>query len=156
MSSIIFPRFCGLTRSQQVGSETILQSEAPNWVYGYDTRPGTWTRILPEREGVSGRVVEEPLPRYAHQVVYDPNTKMVFLHGGNAGIGGSGMERSERGSGSTGGGTDGDDDEGAGPSRVREGGSGDAKDAEQARRLDDFWCMKLKRFVKLGFPSFSG
>lgn len=39
--------------------------------------------------------VEEPLPRYAHQVVYNPITKAVYMHGGNAGIVGQ-MERNRR------------------------------------------------------------
>jgi hypothetical protein len=145
-----FLRFCGLTRNQQVGSETVLQSKAPNWVYRYDTRPGKWTQILPEREE-GGRTVEEPLPRYAHQVVYDPNTKMVFMHGGNAGIGGAGMERNERASGGSSG-TDGDGEEGAGTSGEKEGGSGDGKEQGKERRLEDFWCMKLKRSVFLESP----
>jgi hypothetical protein len=28
--------------------------------------------------------VEEPCPRYAHEVVYNPKTKLVHLFGGNA------------------------------------------------------------------------
>jgi hypothetical protein len=82
-------------------------------------------------------VVEEPLPRYAHQVVYDPNTKMVFMHGGNAGPGGTGMERSERLNVGV---TDVDGEDNAGPSGARES-------AGKERRLDDFWCMKIKRSV---------
>lgn len=61
--------------------------------------------------------VKEPLPRYAHQVVYNPCTKAVFMHGGNAGLMGQQLER-------------GREDESA-----------------KERRLDDFWHMSLIRFV---------
>lgn len=121
-------RFCGLTRSPQVGSTTTVASEAPNWVFRYDPRPGSWTQILPQLMYTSGthdtsgslhavEKVEEPLPRYAHQVVYNPRTKTVFMHGGNAGMVGQQLER----------------------------GRGD--DSGKERRLDDFWRMTLIRFV---------
>src|SRR5438477_10573574 len=106
----LFFRFCGLTRKQQAGAETICQSKAPNWVYRYDIRPGKWMQILQEGENRDGRMVEEPTPRYAHQVVYDTKTKTVFMHGGNAGIGVGGMERREMSS-STGSGMDGEEGE---------------------------------------------
>ena len=61
--------------------------------------------------------VEEPLPRYAHQVVYNPRTKIVFMHGGNAGLVGQQLER------------------------------GREDDSAKERRLDDFWQMSLIRFV---------
>ncbi|EIW83449.1 hypothetical protein CONPUDRAFT_89328 [Coniophora puteana RWD-64-598 SS2] len=94
--------FCGLTRAQQTSPLTVLRADAPNWVYTYasPTRPGVWTQILPEvpggfrgAEGAEGggdgegRTIEAPLPRYAHQVVYDEGTNTVFMHGGNAGEG---------------------------------------------------------------------
>lgn len=118
--------FCGLTRSPQVGSTTTVASEAPNWVFRYDPRPGSWTQILPQlmytggTHDTSGSLhavekVEEPLPRYAHQVVYNPRTKTVFMHGGNAGMVGQQLER----------------------------GRGD--DSGKERRLDDFWRMTLIR-----------
>ncbi|KAF9467401.1 Muskelin N-terminus-domain-containing protein [Collybia nuda] len=97
---------CGLTRSPQSGSVTTLPSESPNWVFRYEPRPGKWMQVLPvdpeavERDDLDDdflNEVEEPLPRYAHQVVYNPITKTVFMHGGNAGIVGQ-MERNRRNS----------------------------------------------------------
>lgn len=77
--------------------------------------------------------MDEPLPRYAHQVVYDEGSKTVYMHGGNAGLGKSNEEGMERGGGSDG--AEGDVD-----GRVAmEGGSGE-------RRLDDFWSMTLSRY----------
>jgi len=68
---------------------------------------------------------EMPGPRFAHQVVYSPNTKSVFLHGGNAG--------------------EGDGPIGDGSRSVQEEKAGSTY---KERRLDDFWRMELKRFVR--------
>jgi hypothetical protein len=158
------PRFCGLTRAQQSSALTVLRSDTPNWVYQYTqpSEPGKWTQILPEPEpesrvGGDGEPSEVPLPRYAHQVVYDEGTKRVYMHGGNAGEG-RGMDEEEKeneevvageGNGGgenarTGGDGDGDGDGGNG------GGSGNGgMEEERPRvremRLDDFWVMKLIR-----------
>ncbi|KAG2073978.1 hypothetical protein BDR04DRAFT_1126925 [Suillus decipiens] len=120
--------FCGLTRAQPGCALTILRADTPNWVYQYThpSKPGKWTKILPEviREG--GEPAEVPLPRYAHQVVYDEGMKRVFMHGGNAGEVNTQVEDVEtevEGSG--------DEDR---PSRV-----------SKETRLDDFWTMKLLR-----------
>ncbi|KAK0210441.1 Muskelin N-terminus-domain-containing protein, partial [Desarmillaria ectypa] len=111
--------FCGLTRAPHAGSLTVLPSEPPNWVFRYHSRPGRWVKVLPEQqERKSRHPCQEPVPRYAHQVVYDPSTKTVFMHGGNAGITGA-MERA----------VDGND--------KQEGG--------KETRLDDFWRMNLVR-----------
>ncbi|KAG5643379.1 hypothetical protein DXG03_000993 [Asterophora parasitica] len=131
---------CGLTRSQQAGAITTVASEAPNWMFTYDERPGSWTQILPHPPAASkgsirqgpGPVkssnlragaheneeveIEEPVPRYAHQVVYNPHTKTIYMHGGNAGVVGEALERA---------------------------GGGDKKGREE--RLDDLWGMTLKR-----------
>ena len=65
--------------------------------------------------------LDEPVPRYAHQVVYDSTSKTAFMHGGNAGMGpGGSMERS-----------------------INMGD--DKNDVEKDRRLDDFWKMTLVR-----------
>jgi hypothetical protein len=113
---------------------TVLQS-GPNWTYRYDTRPGKWTQILPEPEDAYGndgrRTIEEPLLRYAHQVVYNSKTQTIFMHGGNAGIGGGGMEQRNTLDGNT----EDERDEDA--------------EGSKERRLDDFWCMRLKRLASL-------
>lgn len=114
-------RLCGLTRSR-VGSssKTELRSDIPKWVYRYDKQPGSWVRILPDPELLERRKPgDRPRPRYAHQMVYDPKTDVVFMHGGNGGV----MVEGE---------ADRDEEE------VRE---------EDENRLDDFWMMKLKRCV---------
>lgn len=72
---------------------TTIVSEAPNWMYSYDSTPGTWTQILPRPSHVMPpsstdeiHTVDQPQPRYAHQVVYNHLTRTVFLHGGNVGV----------------------------------------------------------------------
>ncbi|KAG5639027.1 hypothetical protein H0H81_007640 [Sphagnurus paluster] len=97
---------CGLTRSQHAGALTTLAAEAPNWMFSYSSCPGTWTQILPQPPAHQGPFTndgdvvhaEEPQPRYAHQVVYNPHTKTLFMHGGNAGFAGE-MERAGGGRG---------------------------------------------------------
>ncbi|KAF8893559.1 Muskelin N-terminus-domain-containing protein [Infundibulicybe gibba] len=106
--------FCGLTRAPQLAARTALPSEILNWVYRYHPRPGRWTQILPEADPT---LAPEPVPRYAHQVVYNPRTRSVFMHGGNAGE----VELQNGGD----------------VPREEEGG--------RAKRLDDFWHMTLKR-----------
>ncbi|OJA09261.1 hypothetical protein AZE42_02024 [Rhizopogon vesiculosus] len=132
--AIIDPRlkeiyvFCGLTRSQPASSRTGLHTDTPNWVYQYThpSKPGKWTKILPEAIKEGGELTEVPRPRYAHQVVYDEGTKCFFMHGGNAGdvsAVAEEMEPEEEGGG--------DEDR---PRRV-----------VKETRLDDFWTMKLSR-----------
>ena len=88
-----------------------------------------------------------PLPRFAHQVAYNPFTRSVFLHGGNAG------NFSESGGSST-------TTKGAGVkgSRDADGDNIEPEDGREVsvagvkeRRLDDFWRMELKRSVGLFF-----
>ncbi|KAG1725427.1 Muskelin N-terminus-domain-containing protein [Suillus paluster] len=120
--------FCGLTRSQPTCALTSLRADTPNWIYQYThpSRPGKWTKILPETIQEGGEPVEVPLPRYAHQVVYDEGTKHVFMHGGNAGeVSALAEEIETEGEGS------GDEDR---PRKVL-----------KETRLDDFWTMKLLR-----------
>lgn len=72
----------------------------------------------------------EPLPRArsAHQVVYDPMTKTVFLHGGNPGLSmGTVRVRTSNALGDSG-----------GSGEPSGSGSGET-------RLDDFWSMTFKR-----------
>ena len=186
-------RFCGLTRAQQSSALTVLRSDAPNWVYQYTNpaQPGKWTQILPEvvpETSVVGRGGEHgydkgrvrigrgevggqgeslvPLPRYAHQVVYDERTKKVYMHGGNAGegrgLGGEEKENDEaRVSSGTGGGARGGEAEGGGGDGTEDGNwaEGEAgREEERPRpglretRLDDFWVMDLVRCV-LAFGS---
>jgi len=65
--------------------------------------------------------MKEPLPRYAHQVVYNPRTKTVFMHGGNAGVVGQ-MERKRVGT-----------------------GNGVSEDEGKEQRLADLWEMRMTR-----------
>ncbi|KAJ7451722.1 Muskelin N-terminus-domain-containing protein [Mycena galericulata] len=85
-------------------------------IFRYSPPPGRWDLVLP---APGSPPPEEPQPRFAHQVVYDPTTRTIFMHGGNAGI----KAATE-------------DDEGA---MVDEGVQ------EKDRRLDDFWQMTLLR-----------
>lgn len=82
---------------------------------------------------------ELPLPRFAHQVAYNPKTKTVYLHGGNAGGGGFVSDNTK---------ADGD-------AVIADASNDQHKDApkeNKERRLDDFWRMQLKRFVV--FPQY--
>jgi hypothetical protein len=141
-------RFCGLTRATNHTSQSVLQTKAPNWVFRYDTKPGTWTQILPNPPVSAGVQPAEPQPRYAHQVVYDPGRKMVFLHGGNAGNGcrrrlvtvnedGYEDERYEG---------DVDMDDRDEERRERRDKEREGEDLEKENRLGDFWCFTLKRY----------
>lgn len=189
-------RFCGLTRAQQSSALTVLRADAPNWVYQYThpSQPGKWTQILPEvisfSEMLSGGSGEHehgvergkgrmgrgevghieplvPLPRYAHQVVYDERTKKVYMHGGNAGEGRAhGGEEKENEEARVGGGAALGTSAGTGASTRREAeggggngngdGDGDGNSAGgehegskpgllRETRLDDFWVMDLVR-----------
>jgi len=131
--------FCGLTRfshSIPCGMpESVVSSQAQamlrdsllDWVYRYDSRPGKWMRSLriPEQPAR-----QRPRPRFAHQVVYNPRTRTVFLHGGNAG------ESKDKSIHAV--------DDAAGEQREDEQLT-DAKDDDLLERLDDFWKMNLKR-----------
>lgn len=108
-----------------------MQLRSSNWIYQYSPRPGRWTEITPSPADGEQRGDENcedfPLPRYAHQAVYDPTTKTVYIHGGNAGI----SESLEK---------DGDEDDGE-KERERE------NKEDKIRRMDDFWSMTLVRQV---------
>ncbi|KAJ6521911.1 Muskelin N-terminus-domain-containing protein [Mycena vulgaris] len=87
-------------------------------IFRYSPPPGKWDVILPAPGDADGLPPDEPPPRFAHQVVYDPTTRTVFMHGGNGGI------RDAK-----------EEDENA---MVDEGEATDS-------RLDDFWQMSLTR-----------
>ncbi|KAJ3773011.1 Muskelin N-terminus-domain-containing protein [Lentinula raphanica] len=66
-------------------------SEPSIWLYRYSSRPGKWEKIdaLEEHHRVSTpssspqvSTRRTPPSRFAHQVVYDPNSKTLYLHGG--------------------------------------------------------------------------
>jgi hypothetical protein len=113
-------------------------------VYRYGTRPGKWTQILQKTsEGHDqADVVEEPQPRYAHQVVYEEGSKTVFMHGGNAGLASGnndGMERAASSSRLEDSAVDGD---GVGSAKLDDGSEAQG---QKEKRLDDFWSMTLER-----------
>ncbi|KAG2135782.1 Muskelin N-terminus-domain-containing protein [Suillus clintonianus] len=128
--------FCGLTRAQPASALTSLRADTPNWVYQYThpSKPGKWTKILPEPIQEGGEPVEVPLPRYAHQVVYDEGKKRVFMHGGNAGEVSAPAEDVEPEVEASG------DEE-----RPRSGEEDRPSRVLKETRLDDFWTMKLLR-----------
>lgn len=70
-----------------------------------------------------------PQARFAHQVVYNPKTKTIFLHGGNAG--GAPLVDASRSARET------DAD------AIIVDASDDSSGTKE--RLDDFWRMELKR-----------
>ena len=105
------PSFCGLKRSR---TTLVPRLDGEHWVFRYSSRPGTWTRTQP----ALGHPDSVPHARYAHQVVYDSQTRTAYLHGGNAGR------------------------------LLESGTLGDhvhGDDALAEQRLDDFWSMSLSR-----------
>jgi len=76
-------------------------------------------RILPGTSALQDGHTEEPQARYAHQLVYDPKTDQVFMHGGNGGF------TSE-----------------SSPKQTKQEGE---IEGDGGIRLDDFWSMRLER-----------
>lgn len=135
-------------------------------MYRYETpdQPGKWTRILspptvppthfPTKQS---NPPELPLPRYAHQVVYDLETKTLYMHGGNAGLDKDEVSEVEivevvpgisppfgdRGA-RTAPGRGGDARVGNQDEAVWDGGE---REEGHGSRLDDFWSMRLQRCV---------
>ncbi|CAL1706336.1 unnamed protein product [Somion occarium] len=143
---------CGLTKGPP-GALSVLEKDSPYWIYRYKRpdQPGKWTKILslsspPNKPEPT--VGPAPLPRYAHQAVYDNETKTIYMHGGNAGL-----EKDTEDVVRSGG--DGDDDSRqSAPPATRDIGVGtDARREErhvvggdgEENRLDDFWSLRLKR-----------
>ncbi|KAL1710493.1 Muskelin N-terminus-domain-containing protein [Schizophyllum commune] len=139
---------CGLVRPQNTqGGQTILQNTSPYYVYHYGSRAGKWTRILPpllpdsspaSSDSTSDTDPQEPIPRYAHQLVYDASTRTLYMHGGNGSTANAArttLEQLEADSkqDSEGG------DENVAPGQERVG------EVEKEKRLDDFWSMRLER-----------
>ncbi|KAF9473394.1 galactose oxidase [Pholiota conissans] len=109
-----------------IQKQSMLSASLTTWMYRYGTRPGEWMRILQDPRKSPG---ETPQSRYAHQIVYNPKTKSVFLHGGNAGaeVAAAAEERVDRA-------VDGEDIDVV-----------DVEEGAAKKRLDDFWKMDLKR-----------
>ncbi|KAI0063548.1 hypothetical protein BV25DRAFT_1990545 [Artomyces pyxidatus] len=110
--------FCGLTRTRP---NPLPRLDGANWVYRYDAHPGAWTKMLSgesNNDDVREQEIQQPRTRYAHQVVYDPRTRTVYLHGGNAGrlLESGGLDEKLKGD-----------------------------EAMIEQRLDDFWSMTLER-----------
>ena len=120
---------CGLTRKRP-RVEPVLDADASYWIYRYDRPelPGKWSKILPLEAPGGAAEVECPQPRYAHQAVYDATTGAVYLHGGNAGLGGDEDEELPEGEQDAG--------EAGRAAKPVEGGE---------RRLDDFWRLEIVR-----------
>ncbi|KAJ6594243.1 Muskelin N-terminus-domain-containing protein [Mycena capillaripes] len=73
--------FAGLAQE----SETLAPLDSSTRIFRYSPPPGKWDLVLPVTGGDAADR-DEPAPRFAHQVVYDPVTKTIFMHGGNAGL----------------------------------------------------------------------
>ena len=114
----------------------MLESDAPYWIYRYDRpeRPGRWARILP----ADGAAAGAPLPRFAHQVVYDPATRTAYMHGGNACLEPPPEDAPPRVSSVRA--TSGGAARGASEERIE-----NVEAARGSDRLDDFWKLALVR-----------
>ncbi len=128
---VLIHRLCGLTRSRP-GVTPVLESESPYWIYRYDRPelPGKWLKILPGKDGDS----PVPQPRYAHQVVYDSKSEVVYMHGGNAGLGIDEVESEP-------------DPRPSGSGSSAEARPSVALEADTESRLDDFWQLEIVRCV---------
>ncbi|KAJ3106961.1 Muskelin 1, intracellular mediator containing kelch motif [Phlyctochytrium planicorne] len=74
----------GLQRDKNSTQETVKNS-----FWSYNIRKGKWTRVY-HNENVQPEYWEkmkdrEPVPRFAHQLVYDSNRRIQYLFGGNPG-----------------------------------------------------------------------
>ena len=131
---------CGLTRGP-AGALSTLEKDSPYWIYQYKhlNRPGKWTKIPSSSDSEDSA----PLPRYAHQIVYDNRSKLVYMHGGNAGLKDEilvapngdwvGVNEPERLHGQA---------ADAGHQQTQQSAT-----SEEENRLDDFWTLKLRRLV---------
>ena len=144
--------------------------DAPYWVYRYQRpdRKGVWSKILPPARPESSPTsqspppVNEPVARFAHQVVYNIRSKTVYMHGGN---GNAIVEDEVVATAAPEGRVEPRDEQREdmileetryrvmrGRSTMTEnvdrGNETDASDdARTANRLDDFWSLKLQRLV---------
>ncbi|KAJ4483838.1 Muskelin N-terminus-domain-containing protein [Lentinula aciculospora] len=107
--------------------DRVTLSESSNWLYRYSSRPGKWKKIHALEEHRKHHVAASSLPpasvspssRFAHQVVYDPHSKTLYLHGGTMIM---------------------DFDS----TKPREGSDGQIEEPP-IKRLSDFWKMTLRR-----------
>ena len=120
--------------------QPLLETESPYWIYRYDRPelPGKWSRVLPENE--TDAVC--PHPRYAHQVVYDCKSGIVYMHGGNAGSSPDEEEHLPELHPSS---SDGVADTRTSPPRSPQS----SRDSDVDKRLDDFWSMEIIRYAFL-------
>ncbi|TRM70103.1 Muskelin N-terminus-domain-containing protein [Schizophyllum amplum] len=132
---------CGLVRPHNSqGSQTVLSTSSPYYVYHYGSRAGRWTRILPPlaRSTSEGDVAaQEPIPRYAHQLVYDASTRTIYMHGGNGSPSTAATNPEQQEADNIHASEGGD--------VVDDGENNSERDREKEKRLDDFWSMKLVR-----------
>jgi muskelin len=117
---------------------TILDNETPYWIYRYDRpeRPGKWVKMVPTESPT-----EIPVARWAHQVVYNPVTKVVYMHGGNARLEGEIEADVEMPPQDTAPVPEARLDEPAATTETIE-----EVDDAKSTRLDDFWKMSLIRY----------
>ncbi|KAF7321897.1 Muskelin-N domain-containing protein [Mycena kentingensis (nom. inval.)] len=110
--------FSGMSAEDSAISTTSSQPR----VFRYGPLPGKWDSV-PLAPSTDGIALEEPVPRFAHQVLYHPIARKVYMHGGNAGI----KPKSDAAT--------------SGEQQPQTQTQEDAKD----QRLDDFWEMSLPR-----------
>ncbi|ORZ16107.1 Muskelin N-terminus-domain-containing protein, partial [Lobosporangium transversale] len=74
----------GLVKDRTLGAETFIQKHHESWAYLFDH--GSWQKIFQNSSSEAGDPNEsEPVPRYAHQLVYDDVNEVQYLFGGNPG-----------------------------------------------------------------------
>ncbi|KAL7749767.1 hypothetical protein RI367_004643 [Sorochytrium milnesiophthora] len=58
-------------------------AQAKNTLWVYKQKRDTWERIVSSPPAAADKSVNEPIPRFAHHLVYDQPRKCIFMFGGN-------------------------------------------------------------------------
>lgn len=121
-----------------------------HWVYRYGVQPGKWSKSLLEsppgysmNDSLSSSDTHaKPRSRYACQMVYNPKTKAIFIHGGISGadegvLPESSAAQTERRNSS---------DSGSGNTSDADKENQPEVDRQREVRLNDLWRIKLHRY----------
>lgn len=119
-----------------------------SWVYRYGVQPAKWSKSLLEtppgyamNDSSSSDTYTKPRSRYACQMVYNPKTKAIFIHGGISGADENVLPetppaQTERRNSS---------DSGSGNTSDAEKENQPEVDRQREVRLNDLWRVKLHR-----------
>ena len=149
LQSDIVLSISGLTgRNGEKSRISALQGKMTHWVYRYGVQPGKWSKSLLEsppgyamNDSSSPDTHAKPRSRYACQMVYNPKTKAIFIHGGISGadevVPESPAAQTARRNSS---------DSGSGNTSEAEKENQPEADRQKEVRLNDLWRIKLHRY----------